>query len=185
MSNRFLIASNSPFRYIKIKGINMPKSKKPIFVIQQHAATSMHYDFRLEIEGSLKSWSIPKGPSTDTKCKRLAIETEDHDLSYADFEGIIPEGKYGAGKVLLWDTGTYKNLKKETSIEQSYKKGLLEFWLEGKKLKGGYALVKMKESEKNWLFVKMDDEEADARRNPVSTEPESVKSGKTIEEIDD
>lgn len=153
----------------------------PIFVIQQHDATNMHYDFRLEIDGKLKSWSVPKGPSTDPSEKRLAIETEDHQMSYADFEGVIPEG-YGAGKVLLWDTGEFKNLKKETSLKEQYEKGKIEFWLKGKKLKGGYALIHTDND--RWLLIKMDDEEADARRNPVSTEPESVKSGKTIEEIE-
>ena len=157
--------------------------KSPIFVIQQHSATTMHYDFRLEIEGSLKSWSIPKGPSTDPKCRRLAIETEDHVLSYAKFEGVIPKGNYGAGKVLLWDSGTYKNLDNDDIIN-SYRKGHLKFWLRGKKLRGGYALIKMKDKKKEWLLVKMKDKEADAGRNPIRTQPESVKSGKIIEEVD-
>lgn len=161
----------------------MPRKKKPIFVIQQHDASTMHYDFRLEINGKLKSWSVPKGPSTDPKEKRLAIETEDHKMSYADFEGVIPEG-YGAGKVLLWDTGNYENLKNDRSLKQSYEDGQIEFWLKGKKLKGGYVLVKVKGRKNQWLLIKMKDEAADARRNPVSTERESVKSGKTIEEID-
>jgi len=143
----------------------------------------MHYDFRLEIGGKLKSWSIPKGPSADPRIKRLAIETEDHDMEYAKFEGVIPKGNYGAGKVIIWDRGTYRNLK-DDSLKQSYQQGQIEFWLNGQKLKGGFALVKMKGKQKEWLLIKMKDQEADARRNPVSTEPQSVKSGKTIQEID-
>jgi len=161
----------------------MVNYKKTRFVIQQHDAKQMHYDFRLEIDGKLKSWVIPKGPSTDPNEKRLAVETEEHEMSYADFEGVISEG-YGAGKVLLWDTGTYENLKEDTNMKKSYEKGKLEFSLKGEKLKGGYALVKMKSKKKDWLLIKMDDDQADARRNPVSTEPKSVKSKKTIEEIE-
>ncbi|GAB4231144.1 MAG: hypothetical protein Tsb0021_09460 [Chlamydiales bacterium] len=165
----------------------MSRSKKPIFVIQQHDATKLHYDFRLEIDGKLKSWSVPKGPSTDPLEKRLAVESKDHEMSYADFEGEIEEG-YGAGTVLLWDTGTFKNLKDE-DLTESYKNGQIEFWLEGKKLKGGYVLVKMKGKKfkgkkDHWLLIKMKDDEADARRNPVSTETESVKSGKTLKELE-
>jgi len=112
--------------------------KKPIFVIQQHDASSMHYDFRIEIDGKLMSWSVPKGPSTDSKVKRLAIETEEHDMDTADFEGVIPEGEYGAGKMIIWDKGTYKNLK-DNSLKKGYRDGQLEIWLSGKKIKGGYA----------------------------------------------
>jgi DNA ligase D-like protein (predicted 3'-phosphoesterase) len=163
-------------------------SQKPIFVIQKHAASHLHYDFRLEVEGVLKSWAVPKGPSTDPKDKRLAVPTEDHPLEYADFEGVIPEGEYGAGTVLVWDTGPYRNLteKKGEAIPlgQAVEHGHVKVWLEGKKLKGGYALTRFRKGkDESWLLVKMDDEEADARRNPVSTEPESVLSGRTLEEI--
>jgi len=162
--------------------------KKPVFVIQKHDARRLHYDFRLEIDGVLKSWAIPKGPSTDPKEKRLAVETEDHPMDYANFEGIIPEGQYGAGTVLVWDTGIYRNLKekngKEVPMNQCYDGGHITVWLEGKKLKGGYALTRFRKSDKKqWLLVKMDDEEADARRNPLSTEPGSAITGRTIEEI--
>lgn len=161
--------------------------KSPLFVIQKHAASHLHYDFRLEIDGVLKSWAIPKGPSTNPKEKRLAVPTDDHPMEYAGFEGVIPQGEYGAGVVLIWDKGRFKNIKKdkegkEVPLPECYKKGQIEIWLEGKKLKGGFALVKTKLND-NWLLIKMNDEHADARRNPVSTEPQSVVSGKTLEEI--
>ncbi len=171
-----------------------PQKKKekgaPRFVIQKHDASSLHYDFRLEMEGVLKSWAVPKGPSTDPGQKRLAVLTEDHPLEYADFEGIIPEGEYGAGTVIVWDTGTYRNLREEKkknrmSMEKSFKDGKIEVWLEGKKLTGGYVFIKTGRKENQWLLKKIKDDEADARRNPVSTEPESVLSGKTIEEIEE
>jgi DNA ligase D-like protein (predicted 3'-phosphoesterase) len=163
-------------------------AEPPIFVIQKHGARTLHYDFRLEVDGVLKSWAVPKGPSTDPKDKRLAVPTEDHPLDYADFEGVIPEGEYGAGAVLVWDTGPYKNLTekkgKPIPMAEAVAHGHVKVWLEGKKLKGGYALNRFKTGkDEAWLLVKVDDEVADARRNPVSTEPESVLSGRTIEEI--
>ncbi len=163
-------------------------SEKPLFVIQKHDASSLHYDFRLEMDGVLKSWAVPKGPSTDPREKRLAMPTEDHPLDYADFEGVIPEGDYGAGTVLVWDTGPYRNLRFEKkddgrSMAESHKDGKIEVWLEGRKIKGGYALIRTGGNDDRWLLVKMDDDEADARRNPVSTEPTSVLSGRTMEQI--
>lgn len=164
-------------------------SKKPIFVIQKHDASNLHYDFRLEVEEVLKSWAVPKGPSTDPSVKRLALPTEDHPLEYADFEGVIPEGEYGAGIVMVWDTGLYQNLRAEKedenlTMEEAIKDGKVEVWLEGEKLRGGYALVRTGSGEDaRWLLIKMDDEGADARRNPTSTEPKSVLSGRTMEEI--
>lgn len=161
---------------------------EPIFVIQKHDARNLHYDFRLEVDGLLASWAVPKGPSTDPKDKRLAIHVEDHPLDYSDFEGVIPEGMYGAGTVLVWDTGTYRNLMAEKddplSMAESIEKGHVEVWLDGEKLQGGYALVEMKgRGENQWLLIKMKDEGADARRNPVSTEPDSVLSHASLEEI--
>ena len=163
-----------------------------VFVIQEHDASNLHYDFRLAIDGVLKSWAVPKGPSTDPRDKRLAVPTEDHPLEYADFEGVIPQGEYGAGPVLLWDKGSYRNLRSRkekgeddaASMLESYDEGHIEVWLKGKKIRGGYALIRTgKGKDERWLLVKMKDDEADARRNPVSTEPASVKSGRTIEEM--
>jgi len=150
------------------------------FVIHKHDASSLHYDLRLEVDGVGKSWAVPKGPSMDPSEKRLAIPTEDHDLDYFDFEGVIPEGEYGAGTVMVWDRGAYENLDEEKGVQKAIKDGRLKVWLDGEKIKGGYALI---ETGERWLLVKMDDDEADARRNPTSTENRSVKSGRTLEEI--
>lgn len=158
------------------------------FVIQKHDASHLHYDFRLEIDGALKSWAVPKGPSTDTAEKRLAIEVEDHPLEYADFEGVIPEGEYGAGTVMVWDRGTYCNLRSEggnvIGMKESHEDGQIEVWLKGSKLEGGYVLKRFREGRKpQWLLIKMDDGKADARRNPTSTENESVTTGRDMEAI--
>src|SRR5258708_5835297 len=107
------------------------------FVIQKHAASSLHYDLRLEAGGVLKSWAVPKGPSTDPREKRLAVEVEDHPLDYADYEGVIGEGNYGAGSVIVWDTGTYRNLDEERSMAEAIGAGHVKVWLDGQQLKGG------------------------------------------------
>ena len=164
------------------------KSGRQRFVIQKHDASSLHYDFRLEIDGVLVSWAVPKGLSTDTRERRLAIQTEDHPVDYIDFEGVIPEDAYGGGTVLVWDTGEYRNLRadKEDGMDMSdsLDDGLIEVWLEGEKLTGGYALKRTEGGDKpKWLVIKMDDEGADARRNPVSTEPDSVLSGRSLDEV--
>jgi DNA ligase D-like protein (predicted 3'-phosphoesterase) len=152
------------------------------FVIQQHAASTLHYDFRLEAGGALKSWAVPKGLSTDPREKRLAVQVEDHGLDYADFEGRIGEG-YGAGRVIVWDRGTWRPLT-EGAVEEALENGHLSFWLEGEKLRGGWTLQRTgKGAKPQWLLIKRRDEGADARRNPVSTQPESVKSGRTIDEV--
>ena len=160
----------------------------PRFVIQKHAASSLHYDFRLEAGGVLKSWAVPKGPSTDPREKRLAMPVEDHSLDYGDFEGRIPEGSYGAGAVIVWDAGTYRNLTErdgeEVPIERALAEGHASIWLQGEKLVGGWTLRRIGGGERErWLLVKRKDEKADARRNPVSTEPASVLSGRTIEDV--
>jgi bifunctional non-homologous end joining protein LigD len=123
----------------------------PIFVVHEHHARHLHYDLRLEMEGVLKSWAVPKGPSMNPEDKRLAVMVDDHDLEYADFEGTIPEGQYGAGKVIIWDKGEF-NL-----IKGSISSGNIEFELKGKKLKGMFALIRMKKGDNNWLLIKMKD----------------------------
>ncbi|MGC9525654.1 MAG: DNA polymerase ligase N-terminal domain-containing protein [Limnospira sp.] len=154
------------------------------FVIQKHRASTEHYDFRLRVGDALKSWAVPKGFSTDPREKRLAIATEDHPVDYLDFEGVIPEDEYGAGTVMVWDIGDYRNLK-DDSIEDAIADGHLTVWLEGKKIQGGYSLIRTDfgRDQESWMLVKMDDEKADARRHPVSTEPDSATTGRDLEEI--
>src|SRR6266566_3441582 len=152
----------------------------PRFVIQQHAARAMHYDFRLEAGGVLKSWAVPKGLSTDPREKRLAVEVEDHPLSYAHFEGTIGEGNYGAGAVIVWDTGTHRNLG-DKPLADALAEGHASIWLEGQKLRGGWTLQRTRRGSKpQWLAIKRRDEGADARRRPVKTQPESVLSGRRV-----
>lgn len=154
------------------------------FVIQQHDASSLHYDFRLEVDGVLKSWAVPKGPSMDPREKRLAVEVEDHQLDYADFEGTIESG-YGAGRVLAWDRGTYTAIT-DGDVGDALKAGHFSFFLEGQKLRGGWTLQRTRGGAKpQWLLIKRHDDGADARRNPVSTQPESVISGRVLDELGD
>jgi bifunctional non-homologous end joining protein LigD len=168
--------------------------EKPIFVIQKHDASHLHYDFRLEWGGVLKSWAVPKGPSTTPRVMRLAMLTEDHPLDYATFEGVIPEGNYGAGTVMVWDSGTYRNLRAEkpdspADMEQSFRDGKIEVWLDGKKLKGGYGLIRTRgmggsgDDGRKWLLVKMKDEYAGKPADPVKTMPDSASTGRSLDEI--
>jgi DNA ligase D-like protein (predicted 3'-phosphoesterase) len=155
----------------------------PRFVIQKHAASSLHYDFRLEVDGTLRSWAVPKGLSTDPRVKRLAVEVEDHPLEYAEFEGVIGPDNYGAGAVIVWDAGSYRNLDEERSIADAIAAGHVKIWLDGEKLTGGWTLQRTRGGDKpQWLVIKRRDEQADARRNPQSTQPESVKTRRTIEQ---
>jgi DNA ligase D-like protein (predicted 3'-phosphoesterase) len=166
----------------KVRG----KAGDPVFVVQEHDASTHHYDFRLEVDGVLVSWSVPKGPSTDPKDKRLAVQTEDHPVEYAEFEGTIPKGEYGGGSVIVWDAGTYRNLTERdgrtVDMRAAVEDGHVSVWLEGRKLVGGWSLTR---TGKDWILVKRRDDEADARRNPVSTQPESVLSGHTVKTVDD
>lgn len=172
-------------------GGDAPSADSPVFVIQEHRASSHHFDLRLQVGETLRSWAVPKGPSTDPSDKRLAVPTEDHPLEYAEFEGVIPEDEYGGGTVIVWDAGPYTNLKEDEDgspvpLEDQLDGGHATVWLHGEKLRGGYALTRMEGGdEERWLLVKMDDEEADARRNPVSTEPASVLSGRTLDEVEE
>jgi DNA ligase D-like protein (predicted 3'-phosphoesterase) len=155
----------------------------PVFVIQQHDATSLHYDFRLEVNGAMRSWAVPKGPSTDPRDKRLAMQVEDHPMSWNEFEGRIPEGSYGAGAVIVWDRGSYRPLT-DDDFGRALDEGHASFWLEGTKLRGGWSLRRIRAGEKpQWLLIKKRDEEADARRRPTSSQPESVVSGRRIDEL--
>ena len=171
-----------------VRGDGTPKRHSrdggaPRFVIQKHDASSLHYDFRLEVDGTLRSWAVPKGPSTDPRVKRLAVEVEDHPLEYADFEGVIGEG-YGSGAVIVWDAGTYRNLDEERSMAETLDAGHAKVWLDGEKLQGGWTLQRTDRGRKpQWLLIKRRDEGADARRNPETTQPESVRSGRTIEQV--
>lgn len=160
------------------------------FVIQKHAASRLHYDFRLEVEGVLKSWAVPKGPTVDSNDRRLAVQTEDHPLDYIDFEGVIPEGEYGGGTVLVWDNGWYENLRAQKDDDArdmagSIEDGFVEVRLDGEKIRGGYVLKRTNgEGEKSrWLMIKMKDDAADARRKPTETEPSSVKTGRDLSEV--
>ena len=141
---------------------NIKNKEKHVFVIQKHDARNLHYDLRLEINGVLKSWAVPKKPSNNSSIKRLAIETEDHPLSYKDFEGSIPEGQYGAGTVEIWDKGEYenKNIKnqKKISMKKAYDNGEIIVRLKGKKLKGDFALIKTRYQKNSWLLIKKNEE---------------------------
>jgi bifunctional non-homologous end joining protein LigD len=160
------------------------------FVIQKHAASHLHYDFRLEMEGVLKSWAVPKGPSTDPEIKRLAMMVEDHPYDYRTFEGIIPQGQYGGGTVIVWDEGTYepidseaetKNEKDKDLLHQLYS-GKLKFKMNGKKLKGEFALIKAHgRGENGWLLMKLDDRHAS--KADITKKDKSVVSGKTLDEV--
>src|SRR5438270_5671861 len=158
------------------------------FVIQKHAARRLHYDFRLELDGVLKSWAVPKGPSLDPGEKRLAVHVEDHPLDYGAFEGVIPEGEYGGGTVLLWDRGTW--IPADPDPDAAYRKGSLKFTLNGEKLHGKWALVRMggkaaNERRENWLLIKERDDEAlpESRDAVVRDNPLSVATGRSLDGI--
>ena len=159
---------------------------EPLFVIQKHAASTLHYDLRLEAGGVLKSWAVPKGPSMDPRVRRLAVPTEDHPMSYAGFEGVIPEGQYGAGTVMVWDRGTLRSLKEgdEADLERNLEEGHATVWLEGEKLRGGFALIKTgKDESSRWLLIKMRDDEARPGSDVVEEKPASVLTGRSLREI--
>jgi bifunctional non-homologous end joining protein LigD len=158
------------------------------FVVQKHAASRLHYDFRLEINGVLVSWAVPKGPSSNPEDKRLAIQTEDHPMAYIDFEGIIPQGEYGGGTVIVWDHGTYHtegnedSSKDKTLMKKQLKEGAIKIILKGKKLKGAWHMVLMKgdEEARQWLLMKSKDEFADEKN---TYDEKSVISDKTLDQV--
>ncbi len=163
--------------------------KHPIFVIQKHQSSTLHYDFRLQIGNILKSWIIPKGPSLNPKEKRLAILTKDHEFSFADFEGKIPAGHYGAGKIIVWDSGSYKNITtangQKISMQKALENGKIHIFLEGEKIKGNFSLVLLKNQDepKNWLLIKLKDTYANNTFDPVMELPNSIISHKSLENI--
>jgi bifunctional non-homologous end joining protein LigD len=146
------------------------KSTERLFVVQKHRASALHYDFRLEAGGVLVSWAVPKGPSLDPKEKRLAMQVEDHPLDYARFEGVIPEGEYGGGTVMVWDIGTYR-LEDDETFDDAMRKGRIVFTLNGKKLKGSWALVRT--GERRWLLMKRRDRYA-STVDVTAAKPRSV-----------
>lgn len=165
-----------------------PEDDRPRYTFQLHSASTDHYDLRLEHDGVLLSWAVPKGPSTDPRERRLAIRTEDHPVDYIDFEGTIPEDEYGAGTVIVWDTGTWTNTTTDDRgdplpVDEALRDGHLSFSVDGTKLQGGFRLQLFRPDEDQWLLLKRDDDGADARRNPTSTQPESVISGQTLESV--
>src|SRR2546423_1963048 len=164
------------------------KQKQLHYYIQRHAATRLHYDFRLELEGVLKSWAVPKGPSLNPADKRLAVQTEDHPLDYGEFEGVIPEKQYGAGEVLLWDRGAWR--PEDPDPVEALRRGRLHFHLDGEKLHGRWVLTRTRgaEDKPQWLLIKRNDAEANPELDITRERPESVKKapsrssrGKTAE----
>jgi bifunctional non-homologous end joining protein LigD len=165
------------------------RRRKPIFVVQKHDASRLHYDFRLEINGVLTSWAVPKGPSMNPADKRLAVMTEDHPLEYADFEGIIPKGQYGAGTVMVWDNGWYE-LGGDVSADRQLARGKLDVVLHGRKLRGGFTLIRTtnrssgRSQARNWLLVKHRDQYGDSSWSiEAPALNQSVLTGRTLNEI--
>jgi bifunctional non-homologous end joining protein LigD len=153
------------------------------YVIQKHDATRLHYDLRLELDGVLKSWAVTRGPSLDPSQKRLAVEVEDHPLEYADFEGTIAEGNYGAGTVIVWDRGSWEPI---SDPRKGLKEGKLVFELRGERLKGGWALIRLLKAggkRRNWLLIKEEDEYADRERDVLRRHTGSVKTGRDLTEV--
>lgn len=156
------------------------------FVIQKHAASHLHFDFRLELDGVMKSWAVPKGPSLDPSVKRLAMEVEDHPISYNTFEGTIPQGEYGGGTVMLWDRGTYdaEDGGGTESLREGYRRGDLKITLHGERIEGSWVLVRMKRPGRpQWLLIKHEDGGADQSRDIVAEVETSVTTGRSMEEI--
>jgi bifunctional non-homologous end joining protein LigD len=165
-----------------------PKRKGHSYLIQKHEARNLHFDFRLEMDGVLKSWAIPRGPSMDPGDKRLAVRTEDHPLEYGGFEGSIPKGQYGGGTVMLWDEGTWEPIE---DPEEGFKEGKLKFLVHGKRLQGGFALVRLrsdtgrKQGKENWLLIKEKDEFARPGEGGdlIESQLTSVRTEREMEEI--
>jgi DNA ligase D-like protein (predicted 3'-phosphoesterase) len=171
-------------------GDQVETGERPVFVVQLHDASRMHFDFRLEADGVLKSWAVPKGPSADPHVKRFAARTEDHPLDYRTFEGVIAKGEYGGGTVMVWDEGTFENLTTDRSGEQvplgkAVDEGHASFRLQGHKLHGAYALTRMRgdEGKEQWLLVKKTDRHAKADKSTDPQRLRSARSGRTLRRI--
>ncbi len=167
------------------EGVKVKSGKKLSYVIQKHAARRLHYDFRLEWKGALMSWAVPKGPSENPNDKRLAVHVEDHPVKYGSFEGTIPKGEYGGGTVMLWDRGWWEP---HQNPDDAMEKGKLSFTLHGERLKGDWALVRLrarsKKDKDNWLLIKEKDEVARTKgKLTTERETESVATGRAMEEI--
>jgi DNA ligase D-like protein (predicted 3'-phosphoesterase) len=165
----------------------MPQWSAPIFVVQLHDARRLHYDVRLEVDGVLKSWAVPRGPSLDPAVKRLAVPTGDHSIEYAEYEGVIAGSKYGSGAVIVWDTGVYQNQtrdkqRKLVDPSTAIDNGHFRFHLQGVKLAGAFAFTRTGR-DGDWLLVKVRDDDADPLLDLTTAEPQSVLSGLTIEEM--
>jgi len=166
-----------------------PFAAGPIFVVQKHDASNLHYDFRIEVDGVLKSWAAPKGPTLDPHIRHLAMPTEDHPMEYAAFEGIIPRGEYGGGTVMVWDFGLYENLTEKGDetmpMVEAIERGHVVMQLHGKKLRGNFALIRTgsQKGRPRWLLIKMNDEEARPDSDITATEPNSALTGRSLEQI--
>lgn len=165
-------------------------SVEPVFVIQKHAAACLHYDLRIEVDGVLKSWSAPRGLSSDPRDRRLAVMTEDHPLEYQDFEGVIPRGQHGAGQVIVWDHGTYRNVTDDpdhpTPVTDAIEDGKVEVFFEGAKVRGHYVLIRMcraDEEREDWLLIKLRDEYVGSLPEDLEDRPESVLTGRTVKDL--
>jgi bifunctional non-homologous end joining protein LigD len=174
------------------RGGEAPVRDQLVFVVQKHAATRLHFDFRLELDGVMKSWAVPKGPSMDPSVKRLAMEVEDHPIEYNTFEGIIPKGQYGGGTVMLWDRGIYTygdtDVEPEAGLRRGYARGDLKFVLLGERLKGSFVLVRTRRGDRGkneWLLIKHKDEFADPGSDITVKYQTSVDTDRTMKEIAD
>lgn len=172
-------------------GTTASSGERPRFVVQIHDARRMHFDFRLQVGDVLKSWSVPKGPSADPHDKRLAVPTEDHPLEYEDFEGVIPEGEYGGGTVIVWDHGTYEPLSHDRTgrpvdFAESLERGHATFWLHGTKMHGAYALTRFRSGESEeeaWLLVKKGAARTAGHGTPDPRRARSVRTGRTLAQV--
>ncbi|KUO15492.1 DNA polymerase ligase N-terminal domain-containing protein [Streptomyces dysideae] len=170
------------------RGRTASSGEKPRFVVQIHDARRLHFDFRLQVDDVLKSWSVPKGPSDDPQDKRLAVPTEDHPLEYEEFEGVIPEGEYGGGTVIVWDHGTYEPLSHDrkgrpVGFGESLERGHATFRLTGSKLHGEYALTRIRDDDSAWLLVKTAEGRARRHGTPDPHRARSVRTGRTLAQV--